>query len=85
MVSEGILGGHSKQALGYSRLTHTGSRLCVITKPVGSHLEAIQRALASEGAYYAFFYYRAVDHISDIDFFLVDLVNNRLYLVNHNT
>lgn len=52
---------------------------------LASHLEAIQRALDSEGSYCAFFYYRAIDRISDIDFFLVDLVNNRLYIVNHNT
>lgn len=50
-----------------------------------SHLGAMRQALASEGAYYAFFHYRAVDRISDIDFFLVDLANNRLYIVKHNT
>ena len=52
---------------------------------LASHLEAIQRTLDSEGSYYAFFYYRAIDRISDVDFFLVDLANNRLYIVNHNT
>jgi len=52
---------------------------------IAPHLEAIQRALDSEGSYYAFFYYRAIDRISDIDFFLVDLANSRLYIVNHNT
>jgi hypothetical protein len=50
-----------------------------------SHLEAIRQALDNRGSYYAFIYYRAVDRISDIDFFLVDLVNSRLYIVNHNT
>ena len=55
------------------------------TPELASHLEAIRRVLDSEGSYYAFFYYRAIDCISDIDFFLVDLVNNRLYIVSHNT
>ena len=50
-----------------------------------SHLKAIRQALDNGGSYYAFFYYRAIDRISDIDFFLVDLANNRLYIVNHNT
>ena len=50
-----------------------------------SHLKAIRQALDNGGSYYAFFYYRAVDRISDIDFFLVDLANDRLYIVNHNT
>jgi hypothetical protein len=52
---------------------------------LSSHLEAIREALDKGGSYYAFFYYRAIDRISDIDFFLVDLANNRLYIVNHNT
>jgi hypothetical protein len=52
---------------------------------LASHLEAIRRVLDSEGSYYALFYYRATDRVSDIDFFLVDLANNRLYIVKHNT
>jgi len=52
---------------------------------ISSHLEAIRQTLDAEGSYYALFYYRAIDRISDIEFFLVDLVNNRLYIVNHNT
>ena len=50
-----------------------------------SHLKAMRQALDNGSSYYAFFYYRAIDRISDIDFFLVDLANDRLYIVNHNT
>ncbi len=52
---------------------------------LSEQFESIRKALSSDGAYYAFFYYSHGDHIGDIDLFIVDLAGNRLYLINHNT
>ena len=50
-----------------------------------SHFRAIRNALTRKGTYYAFFYYSPSDNIGDIDLFIVDLVEGRLYSINHNT
>ncbi len=47
--------------------------------------EAIQKALDHPGCYYSFFYNNHDEDVGDIDFFVVDLINNRLYMINHNT
>jgi len=50
------------------------------------HFDAVRAALAGRSAYYSFFYYDHSDgHPGDIDFFLVDLANGRLYIIDHNT
>lgn len=49
------------------------------------HFEAIRKALGRKGTYYALFYYKPGRYIGDIDFFIVDLVEGRLYSINHNT
>ena len=46
---------------------------------------AIQTSLNRPGAFYAFFVNDHGDHLSDIDFFIVDLEQGRIYLINHNT
>lgn len=46
----------------------------------------IREILSRNGdAYYAFFYFSHGDRPGDIDFFLIDLRGNRVYLINHNT
>jgi hypothetical protein len=50
-----------------------------------SCFEAIRKALARKGTFYALFYYKPGGYIGDIDFFVVDLVEGRLYSINHNT
>lgn len=45
----------------------------------------ICKALSRKGTYYAFFYYNHGDHPGNIDFFIVDLVEGRLYSINVNT
>lgn len=52
---------------------------------LSEHFEAIQAALKREGSFYAFFYSRPHQNLGDVDFFIVDLVEKRLYLINHNT
>lgn len=49
------------------------------------HFEAIRKALGRKGTYYALFYYRPGGYIANIDLFIVDLVEGRLYSINHNT
>ena len=49
------------------------------------HFEAIRKALGRKGTYYALFYYKSDSYIGDIDLFIVDLVEGRLYSINHNT
>lgn len=46
---------------------------------------AIREALAGPSAYYAFRYYMHGDHPGNIDFYLVDLADGKIYLINHNT
>jgi len=50
-----------------------------------THFEAIRTALSRRGTYYAFFYYSTSENIGNIDLFIVDLVQGRLYSINHNT
>lgn len=50
-----------------------------------AHFRSIRNALARKGTYYAIFYYRPSNHIENIDLFIVDLVEGRLYSINHNT
>lgn len=47
--------------------------------------EAIRKALARKGTYYAFFYNVPSGYVGDVDFFIVDLVEGRLYMINLNT
>ena len=49
------------------------------------HFEAIRKALGRKGTYYSLFYYKPGGYIGDIDLFIVDLVEGRLYSINHNT
>lgn len=48
------------------------------------YFDSIRKALARKGTYYAFFY-NYPGNIGDIDFFIVDLVEGRLYVINNNT
>ena len=50
-----------------------------------AHFAAIRRALNGGKAYYSFSFHGTGWLPSDIDFFVVDLERNRLYLINHNT
>lgn len=52
---------------------------------LNSHFEAIRSALKKEGSFYAFFYNRPAGNLGDVDFFIVDLMDGRLYIINHNT
>jgi hypothetical protein len=45
----------------------------------------IRETLSKEGSYYAFFYKQFDDRVADVDFFIIDLPGNRLYIINHNT
>ena len=49
------------------------------------HFAAIRSALQRKGTFYAFFYNRPSGHVGDVDFFIVDLIEGRLYSINHNT
>ena len=46
---------------------------------------AIREALAEPGTFYSFFAYDHGDYPGNVDFFIVDLKRNRLYIINHNT
>jgi hypothetical protein len=46
---------------------------------------AIRTCLSRPNAFYACFVNDRGDHIGDIDFFVVDLEQERIYLINHNT
>lgn len=50
-----------------------------------THFESIRKALGQKGTHYAFFYNRPSSYIGDIDLFIVDLNEGRLYSINHNT
>jgi len=50
-----------------------------------NHFEAIRRAMSRSGTYYSFFHYDHGDHPGNIDLFIVDLKEGRLYLINFNT
>jgi len=52
---------------------------------LSSHFEAIRKALGRKGTFYSLFYNKPGGYIGDIDFFIVDLVEGRLYSINHNT
>ncbi len=53
---------------------------------MAAHFEAVRRALSRKGAYYACFYNSpSGSHINDIDLFVVDLGDGRLYIINQNT
>ena len=52
---------------------------------LSSHFESIRKAMARKGTYYSFFYNNPGEYIGDIDFYIVDLVKGRLYLINLNT
>ncbi|MCW1916580.1 hypothetical protein OJ996_23535 [Luteolibacter sp. GHJ8] len=45
----------------------------------------VRETLSKEGAYYAFFYKKPGDYVANVDFYIVDLPGNRLYIINHNT
>jgi len=49
------------------------------------HFGAIRSALQRKGTFYAFFYNRPSGYLGDVDFFIVDLSEGRLYSINHNT
>lgn len=49
------------------------------------HFMAIRNALSRNETYYAFFYYSPSNHLGNIDLFIVDLIQGRLYSINHNT
>ena len=57
-----------------------------------AQFEAIRQAISKQGGYYAFVYNTQEQYPNDpdsrtgnIDFFVVDLIGNRLYSINHNT
>lgn len=49
------------------------------------YFKAIREALSSKGTFYSFFSRGNEQCPQDIDLFIVDLKNNRLYIINHNT
>ena len=49
------------------------------------HFDRIREALSVQGSYFAFFHYDHGDHPGNIDFFLIDLIRKKLYIINHNT
>ena len=49
------------------------------------HAGAIRKALAGEGAYYAYLHYDHGGFPGNVDFFVVDLENDYLYVINFNT
>ncbi|WP_339135907.1 MAG: hypothetical protein WGN25_19200 [Candidatus Electrothrix sp. GW3-4] len=49
------------------------------------YFRAIRKALARKQTYYAFFVYDHEEYPGNIDLFIVDILGNRLYLINHNT
>jgi len=57
-----------------------------ISEPEVSDVRAkVLDALSKPTTFYAFFYKKNDDRVSDIDFFVVDLENNRVYMINSNT
>lgn len=50
-----------------------------------ANFDAIEAALAGDSAYYAFRYYSPGGYVGNIDFYLVDLAQAKIYLINHNT
>lgn len=51
----------------------------------GRHFAQVREALGRKGTFYAAFTKGAPFSPANLDFFVVDLVGRRLYLVNHNT
>jgi hypothetical protein len=49
------------------------------------HFDKTREALSMQGNYFAFFHYDHGDHPGNIDFFLIDLIRKKLYIINHNT
>lgn len=49
------------------------------------HFDRIRLALSRGGIFYAFFHKDHGDHAGNIDLFIVDLKEARLYEINHNT
>ncbi len=52
---------------------------------LASYQESMRKALARKGAYHAFFHYTRGGTLMNVDFFVVDLVEDRLYIINLNT
>jgi hypothetical protein len=55
------------------------------SEETAKHQEAIRELATKTGSYVAYFYYDHVDYPGDIDFFLIDLAGDRLYVINFNT
>jgi len=52
---------------------------------LSGQFDSIRNAVARKGTYYAFFYNTPSSYIGDIDFFIIDLEEGRLYTINNNT
>lgn len=52
---------------------------------LSEHFVAIRKALGRKGTYYAFLYHSPTGYIANVDLFVVDLIDGRLYRINHNT
>ncbi|MEE9491795.1 MAG: hypothetical protein V3W04_00235 [Gammaproteobacteria bacterium] len=52
---------------------------------LSSYFHDIRSALKQKNTYYAFFFKGHKDFPGNIDMFIIDLDNNRLYDINHNT
>ena len=52
---------------------------------LSGHFADIRSALMSERTFYSFFKYDHGDHPGNIDMFIVDLEQGRVYEINHNT
>lgn len=50
-----------------------------------THQAALRSALSGDSAYYAYFHYDHSDNPGNVDFFVVDLKNDLLYVINLNT
>lgn len=51
---------------------------------LNSRFSDIRKAMNGDQCYYSFFAQK-LDYVSNIDFFIVDLESNLLYIINHNT
>lgn len=56
-----------------------------VPSKLDSYSESLRKALERQGTYYALFQNRPAAYLSDIDFFVVDLKEGRIYIINHNT
>jgi len=67
--------------LGFALSSYDADR----TKGLSAQFSAIRTALSRSNTFYAIFYNDPGKYIGDIDLFVVDLDDGKLYFINHNT